>query len=555
MLLCYFNLVSIAKKGVGCMDLIFSFLGYQMGIAPLVIWIIVALVIAGTIWFIREIKDDYKGLCYSLENVLSELRKYKSQISIEDLNDVEDVFIDSKFKNKPFLKDIWVEFDETLEKDRRNNKVYNTLQSEDFFNRSSIISANIKHIDLIKAAPSILTAVGLLGTFLAILIGLHHVQVLQGGQVKGIEGLINGLSGKFLSSIVALLCSIGLTIYEKTRFSKLTRICSEIQRTMNRIFPRKSTEKLLIEVLKHNEEQSSALKSFNTDLSGHLKAGVQEGIAPLVESLMATLEQIKKEKQESSSEAMGQMIGEFKSSLTGVAGKEMESMATVMANITTTLSNFDTNNKEFENRVNFMIDNLDRVTTNQQQQFVTHVNQVNEIITSQANNFDDIMNEFEAKVNQYQDLVDKNTQMQRELQGISSIMAHAGEQFSASADGFEEINGSIDRLVKLSAQDQERFKQSVEQWNSQTQTIQNLEKSIANILDNVHQSLVSYSQQTNNSLKEYLVQYDEQMANSTKRLSSNILDLDEKLEDLSSILGQRVGEIKMIQEEGAAING
>ena len=537
------------------MDLILSFLGYPIGIAPLIVWLIIIAVIIGTVLVVLEIKKDYKGLYISLEDISKDLKQYKSQLSIENIEDVEDLFVNAKFKNKSYLKDLWMEFDETLEKDKRNNKVYNTLQSEDFFNKTSIISTNIKHLDLIKATPSILTAVGLLGTFLAILIGLHHVQVLQGGQVKGIEGLINGLSGKFLSSIIALLCSIGLTIYEKTRFGKLTRICSEIQRTLNRIFPRKSTEKLLIEVLRHNEEQSAALKSFNTDLSGHLKAGVQEGIAPLVDNLIGTLEQIKKEKQESSTDAIGQMIGEFKSSLTGVAGKEMESMATVMANITSTLSNFDTNNKEFENRVNFMIDNLDRVTTTQQQQFLTHVNQVNEIITSQANNFDSIMNEFEAKVNNYKDLVEKNAQMQNELQQISSVMAHAGEQFNESANGFGEINTSIDKLIDLSEQDQERFKQSIEQWNYQTEAIQNLEKSIANILENVHQSLVSYSQQTNNSLKEYLAQYDEQMVNSTRRLSSNIQDMDERLEELNSVLGQRVEQIKRGTEEGTVVNG
>lgn len=536
------------------MDLL-SFLGYPVGIAPLVVWLIIIVVVISTVLTILEIKKDYKGLHTSLEDISKDLKQYKSQLSIENIEDVEDLFVNAKFKNKPYLKDLWVEFDETLEKDKRNNKVYNTLQAEDFFNKVSIISANIKHLDLIKATPSILTAIGLLGTFLAILIGLHHVQVLQGGQVKGIEGLINGLSGKFLSSIIALLCSIGLTIYEKTRFGKLTRICSEIQRTMNRIFPRKSTEKLLIEVLKHNEEQSAALKSFNTDLSGHLKAGVQEGIAPLVDNLMETLEQIKKEKQESSTDAIGQMIGEFKSSLTGVAGKEMESMATVMSNITTTLSNFDTNNKEFENRVSFMIDNLDRVTTNQQQQFLTHVNQVNDILENQANNFNTIVDEFKEKVDEYNKLLNKNSEMQKELYLISSMITQAGEQFSESANGFSEINTSIDRLIDLSEQDQEKFKQSIEQWNYQTEAIQNLEKSIANILENVHQSLVSYSQQTNNSLKEYLAQYDEQMVNSTRRLSSNIQDMDERLEDLNNILGQRVEQLKLKSNEGVVVNG
>jgi len=68
------------------------------------------------------------------------------------------------------------------------------------------------------AYPGLLTAFGLMLTFLAILLALMNVHFNKGNAsepVSGMEQLINGLSGKFLSSIIALVLSILFTITER----------------------------------------------------------------------------------------------------------------------------------------------------------------------------------------------------------------------------------------------------------------------------------------------------------------------------------------------------
>lgn len=69
-----------------------------------------------------------------------------------------------------------------------------------------------------ESVPNILTALGLLATFVAILIALAGVtyNVRDAMRpVSGIDQLINGLSGKFLSSIIALILSVIFTFFEK----------------------------------------------------------------------------------------------------------------------------------------------------------------------------------------------------------------------------------------------------------------------------------------------------------------------------------------------------
>ena len=69
-----------------------------------------------------------------------------------------------------------------------------------------------------QAVPGILTALGLLATFVAILMALAGVTYNPRDAmrpVSGIDQLINGLSGKFLSSIIALILSVIFTLLEK----------------------------------------------------------------------------------------------------------------------------------------------------------------------------------------------------------------------------------------------------------------------------------------------------------------------------------------------------
>ena len=74
------------------------------------------------------------------------------------------------------------------------------------------------HASFHQAVPGILTALGLLATFVAILVALSRVTYDAGEVIRpvsGIDQLINGLAGKFLSSIIALVVSIIFTFIEK----------------------------------------------------------------------------------------------------------------------------------------------------------------------------------------------------------------------------------------------------------------------------------------------------------------------------------------------------
>jgi hypothetical protein len=89
-----------------------------------------------------------------------------------------------------------------------------------------------------RQLPSFLTGMGLLFTFLAILIGLSKLHA-NGSQIEGISGLINGLSGKFITSIAGLACANVFTLLDTSVWYRLGNQHRQCLSLLDEVFPQR----------------------------------------------------------------------------------------------------------------------------------------------------------------------------------------------------------------------------------------------------------------------------------------------------------------------------
>ena len=128
-----------------------------------------------------------------------------------------------------------------------------------------------------------LTGAGLLLTFLAFFIGLSKIQIL-GGTISGLPGLINGLSGKFVTSIVGLACASIFVIFEKSLFHRLLLTYHGLVDRVDQVFPYRGSTEWLFEMSQHNAEQTRLLKYLSLDLAQHFRKSLTDTMAtPLVD--------------------------------------------------------------------------------------------------------------------------------------------------------------------------------------------------------------------------------------------------------------------------------
>jgi len=100
-----------------------------------------------------------------------------------------------------------------------------------------------------NSIPGVVTSTGLLFTFLAILVALLDVRIdTQTNQIAGLPLLIEGLSGKFVSSIAALLSATMFLLAEKPLVHRLSRSRLRLVSSIDALVPRLSATRVMAEI-------------------------------------------------------------------------------------------------------------------------------------------------------------------------------------------------------------------------------------------------------------------------------------------------------------------
>ena len=201
---------------------VFSFAREALSRIPLLIWMFSCFIILLAGILMKSMLAERDTALKAYANFLGLVRSLPARVDRRSglkLENVLDIRQKSQLLNGP-AKDWWQLVDESFERYRGpdgQERWFSVRPIREILDEDTLIGS-IYHTSFYQALPGILTALGLLATFIAILQGLSGVTynpLDSVHPVSGIDALINGLSGKFLTSIVALVVSIIFTFVEK----------------------------------------------------------------------------------------------------------------------------------------------------------------------------------------------------------------------------------------------------------------------------------------------------------------------------------------------------
>lgn len=196
--------------------------------------------------------------------------------------------LDQAMRDVPALRRPWIQYRKTLLIEHvpwfKEPRVFSTRRAEEFFTPDAVL----RGVDLgfFAQVPSLITGLGLLLTFVAISIGLNRLHA-DGQTIAGIPGLINGLAGKFLTSIVGLACANAFLLLERPAVRALAERHAEFLALLDESFPRRTMEDLLDEVRRgegRGREMRDALAGVIEALEAN-QTRIQSQISALVEGL------------------------------------------------------------------------------------------------------------------------------------------------------------------------------------------------------------------------------------------------------------------------------
>lgn len=220
--------------------------------------------------------------------------------------DSEDIHtLDAEMQKEPIFRGPWAQYRMTLILEQVpwfvDPRIFSTRPAAEVFTQEALIA---KHVNLpfYRQLPSFVTGVGLLLTFLALFIGLGKLHA-EGSEIVGIQGLINGLAGKFLTSIVGLIVANVFTFIEKPLMARLLHDHYNFLGLIDQLFPRKTMEQMLEQLTAVQGRSSNDHSSSGGESRPHLVGWETNGLAGPTANLTTAIQTLTTLQQEQHAES------------------------------------------------------------------------------------------------------------------------------------------------------------------------------------------------------------------------------------------------------------
>ncbi len=220
-------------------------------------------------------------------------KRARLDVSSETRRDLDDLHtLDQAVRSEQAFARDWFSYRKTFTVEQSawflEPTVHSQRSASEFFSFESLCAAHL-NVRFYRQLPAFMTGMGLMFTFLAILIGLSKLHA-NGSEINGIQGLINGLSGKFVTSIVGLACANAFTLLEHSLWHRVDNRHRECISLLDEMFPQRATDQHSQGVSSPNGSPVAIATPIRNDTAHQLVEAVQQRLGSTVAALNSAAE-------------------------------------------------------------------------------------------------------------------------------------------------------------------------------------------------------------------------------------------------------------------------
>lgn len=372
---------------------------------------------------------------------------------------------------------LWSEFDESLVITEDQKKIFNTQDASCFFNAKTL-ATGLTGSRLLAAVPSFLVALGVLGTFVGLTIGLSglndtnsEVEALK----SGINELISGATVAFMTSVWGVLFSLVLNFIEKLFEGNVLNKISKLQQRIDALYQHIPAEQSLLDIAGYSKESKQALQELHERIGDPLQETLsgmsdvmQHAVTNALNTVMApAIQALVNNSSEQSSQALTALVEQFMSSMASVGREQGGQMQRAAADVNTAVSSIG--------------ERLDHLFTNLSGQQSQQLELAREQSIAFSSQLQQLTSTADAKQEQLE---------QRFGQLINSLSSQIETQLAATKNHDEQRQAAFTQQINESSNIQtallEQLSQAVsQQVQSMTEVGSERDKSFENIISNV----------------------------------------------------------------------
>ncbi|MBF0233409.1 MAG: anti-phage defense ZorAB system ZorA [Desulfamplus sp.] len=329
--------------------------GFPQSAEELSAWFVFTLISLFLIFFFLSI---YKLLKAFLR--IRWLRKLLLGHNAETIAENRLNFFETAQKTIHGIGHLWLEFDKTLIEGERNGKVclYNTYDASYFFNTKTL-APGISGSRLTAAVPGFLTAIGVIGTFVGLQLGLTQLNIANDVSIEemktGVAGVINGAKLAFMTSVWGVLLSVIYNFIEKIIESATKRKIIRLQNMIDGLFNRISPEEQLQCIANDGRQSRESLQGLAEKIGDKMQEslfqatqGFQSSIEASLEKIMApAINKLVEETSDGNQKALENLLEKFMDKFGAEGNQQRQAMDDASEKMNTSLSSFGTSMHAF----------------------------------------------------------------------------------------------------------------------------------------------------------------------------------------------------------------
>lgn len=373
----------------------------------------------------------------------------------------------------------WEAFDHYLIEHDEPSKVFSPYGAHYFFNNTTL-SAGIADNKFLLGVSSFLTAIGVIGTFVGLQIGLSSLAPTSEGAPsadvlrEGIFGMIGGASVAFMTSVWGLVTSLAFNMLEKFVSSTLKGMISRLQSRIDILIPIATTASSLSIIATNTQNTAEKVALLDEKIADRLQtvmetttASISQGISNV---LGPAMEQLNQTATNGSTQVMEALVGQFMDSASsaGEQQREMMNLATSqMASVTSGL------NESLSATVDSFMGQINQLSATFKDQNAEAINSLIDAVNAQK---EDATKRQEQLITATSKIIDGQHDLTSRIDSIlTAHNASAGDVISAMSNvvrDFQNTSESNSETIQSQRQLNEQFKDTLAAIGTLTQTLE-----------------------------------------------------------------------------------
>ena len=472
---------------------------------------------------------------------------------------------------------LWQEFDESLVLSSDKKQLFNSIDAEHFFNAKTL-ATGLTASRLLAATPSFLVAIGVLGTFVGLTIGLEglvgntaEIETLK----SGINKLISGAAVAFMTSVWGVAFSLLLNLCEKLFERKALNDIQDLQNRIDFLYPRLPAEQSLVHIAEYSKESKEALQELHERIGDRLQESIngmseamQNALTDTLNNIMGpAIQTLVHSTNQQSSQVMENLVGSFMEGMSSAGRVQGEQLEKVAADVNTAVSSMSERLEQLFNKLSTQQASSLDAQDEQSRRFQDQLQQL-------ANSADERQGLLESRFGKMMgDLAQQHDQQQTELlvqqqkmlgslgtasqQQIEAITSAVQQQQNALQDAVGKLLDNVSQQgAQADVREQVRQEKFQQQLDDVTQQQQALLTALADSVQAGQQQSRQMAEQ-HQQLLTRLQQVTDSAAQSSKHMDSSANQLgllSTNVRSAADLLGQRLEQVTQQIEQAGSQN-